>query len=235
MKIFYLLFFIAAVGNWVLDLIENSIRPISWISLIIGLLNLFFFIYFKYKNKMRLEDQEGLYSTAIHEAGHAIVFWQLFPKKKIKKISIKGNRHLLGEVIHDFVNGNCSKKEKLDQIKIKYAGKAAEEVILGQMYEGSSDDFKQATDMLFEAYFYDIFFPEKNVISFSTSLYGKNDTLKQMHLPEIEEIGKKMYEDTKHLIKVHEEIVKILAKLLVEKKELNEKELKEFFEENFEE
>ena len=33
----------------------------------------------------------------------------------------------------------------------------------------------------------------------------------------------------------YEEIVKILAKLLVEKKELNEKELKEFFEENFEE
>jgi cell division protease FtsH len=95
---------------------------------------------------MREEERRN---TAYHEAGHALVA-KLLPKADpVHKVTIMPRGWALGLTWqlpeHDRVNGYRDKM--LEEISILFGGRIAEEVVMGQMSTGASNDFERATKM----------------------------------------------------------------------------------------
>lgn len=96
---------------------------------------------------LELSDEER-YRTAIHEAGHA---WLVVKRKtgQLEKVTVLPRGSALGLTV-------ASQQEKvhlytqealLARIDMLLAGRAAEEVILGSISIGASDDLKRATEI----------------------------------------------------------------------------------------
>jgi cell division protease FtsH len=95
---------------------------------------------------MREEERRN---TAFHEAGHAVVA-KLLPKADpVHKVTIMPRGWALGLTWqlpeHDKVNGYRDKM--LEEISILFGGRIAEEVFMGQMSTGASNDFERATKL----------------------------------------------------------------------------------------
>ena len=87
--------------------------------------------------------------VATHESGHAIIGHVLPGCDDVHLITIVPRGQAAGHTLalpaeeHD----NISRSELLDQIAMMLGGHAAEEVILGEIYTGSSSDLKRATEI----------------------------------------------------------------------------------------
>ncbi|HEY4374306.1 MAG TPA: ATP-dependent zinc metalloprotease FtsH [Burkholderiales bacterium] len=95
---------------------------------------------------MREEERRN---TAFHESGHALVA-KLLPKADpVHKVTIMPRGWALGLTWqlpeHDRVNGY--RDRMLEEISILFGGRIAEEVEMGQMSTGASNDFERATKM----------------------------------------------------------------------------------------
>ena len=95
---------------------------------------------------MREEERRN---TAYHESGHAVVA-KLLPKADpVHKVTIMPRGWALGLTWqlpeHDKVNGYRDKM--LEEISILFGGRIAEEVVMGQMSTGASNDFERATKL----------------------------------------------------------------------------------------
>jgi hypothetical protein len=90
---------------------------------------------------------------AIHELGHAIVYYVLNGETNLKVITVvpEGNGNL-GYVLHTNPPQKVlwTKEEYLNAIKVSLAGRAAEELVYGkdQVTGGCSEDLKHVTDKL---------------------------------------------------------------------------------------
>ncbi len=86
-------------------------------------------------------------TTAIHEAGHALVGMLLPNHDPIHKVTIIPRGPALGVTMalpnEDQLSMN--KDQALDRIAMALGGRIAEEVVLSQLTSGASNDFKQAT------------------------------------------------------------------------------------------
>jgi cell division protease FtsH len=95
---------------------------------------------------MRAEERRN---TAFHESGHAVVA-KLLPKADpVHKVTIMPRGWALGLTWqlpeHDRMNGYRDKM--LEEISILFGGRIAEEVVMGQMSTGASNDFERATKL----------------------------------------------------------------------------------------
>ncbi len=87
--------------------------------------------------------------VAVHESGHAVVGHMLPGCDEVHLVTIVPRGMSAGHTLslpseeHD----NISRTQMLDTISMALAGHAAEEVILGEIYTGSSSDLKSATEM----------------------------------------------------------------------------------------
>ena len=87
--------------------------------------------------------------VAVHEGGHAIVGHLLKGCDEVHLITIVPRGQAAGHTLalpaeeHD----NMSRSQLLDQIAMMLGGHAAEEVVLGEIYTGSSSDLKRATEI----------------------------------------------------------------------------------------
>ncbi len=87
--------------------------------------------------------------VAVHESGHAVIGHILPGCDEVHLVTIvprgmsAGHTLSLPEEEHD----NMSRSRMLDQVTMALGGLAAEQVILGEVYTGSSSDLKSATDM----------------------------------------------------------------------------------------
>ena len=89
-------------------------------------------------------------STAIHEAGHALLCRILLPEQKIDRVTIGHRETSLGLVrmLDDEEHlGLQSRDELLCHLLIRLGGVTAEEVIMGHWDLGGSDDFDMAVAM----------------------------------------------------------------------------------------
>lgn len=94
---------------------------------------------------------EDLFRAAVHEMGHALMNEHL--DRKVIKISVQPYSGGVGGIC--MVDGESrgsnslrSKEDWINDIKVLYAGMAAEEVILGSYSNGNSNDLEQATGIL---------------------------------------------------------------------------------------
>ncbi|WP_295751429.1 ATP-dependent zinc metalloprotease FtsH [Undibacterium sp.] len=99
------------------------------------------------KSMVMREDERK--NTAYHESGHAVVA-KLLPKADpVHKVTIMPRGNALGLTWqlpeHDQISGY--KDKMLEEIAILFGGRIAEELFVGQMSTGASNDFSRATKL----------------------------------------------------------------------------------------
>lgn len=93
-------------------------------------------------------SEKDMYRVAVHEAGHAVMNKAL--DRSVVKVSIQPYSSGVGGVTqvdgeNSGLDGLMTKTDIINSIKVLYAGKVAEEVILGECSVGASNDLERAT------------------------------------------------------------------------------------------
>ncbi len=98
--------------------------------------------------KRRLQSDQDKKMTAYHEAGHALVSWQMPNLDPVHRISIVGRSESLGQTeiapedrVHE------TKTRLLEQIAMAMGGRAAESLVFKEMTTGAASDLKKATKL----------------------------------------------------------------------------------------
>ncbi|MBI2613899.1 MAG: ATP-dependent zinc metalloprotease FtsH [Candidatus Levybacteria bacterium] len=98
--------------------------------------------------KKRLQSEEDRKMTAYHEAGHAIVSWEMPHMDPIHRISIVSRGMSLGHTMMEPTEHVHETKTRLiEQIAVMLGGRAAENMIFKEMTTGASDDIAKATEV----------------------------------------------------------------------------------------
>ena len=100
------------------------------------------------KKKSRVMKERELRNTAYHEAGHAILAHVLPTMDPVQQISIIPSGNALGYTLNPPTEDKFSvyKQELKDKIAMLLAGRAAEELIFGDVSGGASNDIERATE-----------------------------------------------------------------------------------------
>lgn len=184
--------------------------------------NAFFKIIMDGNKKPRKEVDEDTYLTAWHEAGHTLAT-KLLTKDGVPTVTIIQSTSGAGGVTFMAPDEKNlpSKKYLRSKIKVSYAGRAAEELFLGNpddITTGASQDIKQAT----------------SVIKSYIGAYGMGNRglldIKQLTaqydiLDEASELSNELYKETLDLLRGNYEKLKALADALVAKETLYEDEI----------
>lgn len=180
------------------------------------------------KKKITISDEEK-WLTAVHEAGHAIVSAIVRPKVKNMGISIVPRGNAGGYNAFDIGDKtHITKNEIINSIMTLYGGRIAEEVLLGDISTGASEDLKKASEWAFRMV---------SEYSMSDKLMVRLDLSNGMYeyeeyLELAEKICKKAYEETEGVVKANKEFISKLAALLLDKEYLSQEEVGKFLKEN---
>ena len=93
-------------------------------------------------------SEKDMYRVAVHEAGHAVMNKAL--DRSVVKVSIQPYSSGVGGVTqvdgeNSGLDGLMTKTDIINSIKVLYAGKVAEETIIGECSVGASNDLERAT------------------------------------------------------------------------------------------
>ena len=98
--------------------------------------------------KKRLQSEEDRRMTAYHEAGHALVSWEMPHMDPVHRISIVSRGLSLGHTMMEPTEHvHETKTRLLEQISVMLGGRAAENLIFKEMTTGASDDIAKATEV----------------------------------------------------------------------------------------
>lgn len=98
--------------------------------------------------KKRLQTDEDRKMTAYHEAGHALVSWEMPHMDPIHRISIVSRGLSLGHTMMEPTEHIHETKTRLiEQISVMLGGRAAESLVFSEMTTGASDDIAKATEV----------------------------------------------------------------------------------------
>ncbi len=101
------------------------------------------------KKKSRAMKEREKKNTAYHEAGHAIIAHVLPAMDPVQQISIIPSGNALGYTLNPPAEDKYSvyKNELKEKISMLLGGRAAEEIIFGDVSGGASNDIQRATDI----------------------------------------------------------------------------------------
>ncbi len=189
----------------------------------------------KYGEKIQHKNLESiLESTAIHEAGHAILHKVLMPHIKIEQVTVIPREDTLGFVSYNNEDNisNLTIEDIQNKIIIAFAGRLSQIKKYGKadgMDTGASSDLRQST---YYAYL-------------AITKYGMDDELGYINIEEISKINNEHYiekinealhrwiDDGKNsaeiLVNTHWEKIEKLTQLLIEKEVVFEEELSGIF------
>ena len=106
-------------------------------------------IYMGPERKSMVMREEERRNTAFHESGHAVVAMSLPKADPVHKVTIMPRGWALGLTWqlpeHDAISNYRDKM--LEEISILFGGRIAEELFVGQMSTGASNDFERATKL----------------------------------------------------------------------------------------
>lgn len=191
--------------------------------------NAFFKIIMDGNKKPRKEQDEDMLLTAWHEAGHTLVT-KLLTKDSVPTVTIIQSTSGAGGVTFMAPDEKNlpSKKYLRNKIKIDYAGRAAEEIYLGNSEDvttGASADIKSATSVI-KTYIGSYGMGDKGLIDIK-QLTSQYDIVE-----EAAELSKTLYYETLDLLNKNYKTLKALAEKLIEKETLNEEEIDEIIKES---
>lgn len=173
--------------------------------------------------------------TANHEAGHALVSLFLPTQATIKEVSIVPRGTAGGYTWHDTVEDKnyISKTEMKERLTVLLAGRAAEQIVLGDISTGASNDLEVATKTAREMIIYYGMDSDIGPISFSgsnsqeISFFG-NDTLSNIGL-KMKEILKEAEKQAIEIINNNRTFLDRLAKTLLMNETVTGEEIGEMF------
>jgi len=99
--------------------------------------------------KKKLQTEEDRKMTAYHESGHAIVTQALPNMDPVSRISIVARGVSLGHTLIPPIRERVheTKSRLVEQITAMLGGRAAEEIVFGEMTTGAANDIAQATQV----------------------------------------------------------------------------------------
>ena len=99
--------------------------------------------------KSHVASRRDLKTTAIHEAGHAVAMYRLPSHDPVRHISIVPRGRSLGATwsLPKDDSSNMTRNEMYEQIVALLGGRAAEELFLGDISVGASNDIERATKL----------------------------------------------------------------------------------------
>ena len=99
--------------------------------------------------KSHVASRRDLKTTAIHEAGHAVAMYRLPSHDPVRHISIVPRGRSLGATwsLPKDDSSNMTSNEMYEQIVALLGGRAAEELFLGDISVGASNDIERATKL----------------------------------------------------------------------------------------
>ena len=182
--------------------------------------------------------------VAIHESGHAVIGLKLPDAEEVHKITIiprgmaGGYTMMLPKEEHI---GISTKEELESRITGLLGGRASEELFLGQITTGASDDFKKATSiarsMVTEYGMSElgtIQFEQKSEGVFLGRDYNKSKNFSDQVALEIDKAERKIidecYAKAKKILKDNEKLVHLLADALVEYETLTKEQIESLVE-----
>lgn len=164
-----------------------------------------------------------------HEAGHALV-GKIHNIHSVEKISIIPTGMSLGYVLNSQIEDKYlyTKTELIKKIQSILAGRAAEEIVFGEVTTGAEDDLNKATEIVLGM-----------ICKYGMSSLGNRTFKEQMFnssVIEINEEAKKMidkyYEQTIDLLKENIQSLESIANYLLKKETITGTELNEILMEN---
>lgn len=160
---------------------------------------------------------------AWHEAGHALAS-KLLTDDSVPAVTIVGSTSGAGGVTFMAPKEGVlrSRKYLINRIKVSYAGRAAEQVLLGDddmITTGASADIRSATNGI-RGYLRDYGFGKNGMLAMD----GFKDTDADL-VPEASEMATRLYSETYQLLESHQDLLRKIAERLIEKETIDEEEL----------
>jgi cell division protease FtsH len=99
--------------------------------------------------RSRVQQRRDLKTTALHEAGHAIATYKLPTQDPVRHITIIPRGQSLGTTwtLPSADTANMTRNEMYEEIVSLLGGRAAEELFIGDISVGASNDIDRATKM----------------------------------------------------------------------------------------
>ncbi len=166
--------------------------------------------------------------TAYHEAGHALISKLICPENRVTKVSIIPSTKGAGGFTMNIYKDKMyqTKRDIEKNIMVSLAGRAAEELVFGEedITTGASNDLERATMLSLKLV--SKFGMDKNMGLLSYErLYGNNIVSNEKIIGRVKEKVEELYEETKSIIKDNLDILKDIAKGLMEYEMLDESQL----------
>lgn len=194
------------------------------------------------ERKSRIISEEERRIIAYHEAGHALVMHHLPNCDPVHKISIIARGMALGYTMPlPEEDRYLQRKSKfLDELAGLLAGRAAEEIVFGDITTGAANDLEQATKLAramvtrygMSEKLGPMTFGEKQELVFLGKEIGEQREYSEKVAQEIDEEVRKLvqqaYERAKEILRTHRDKLDRLAQALMEKETLEGEELKAY-------
>ncbi|ADB17631.1 ATP-dependent metalloprotease FtsH [Pirellula staleyi DSM 6068] len=185
------------------------------------------------------EDEKE--KTAYHEAGHTLLAWKLPGANRVHKVTIIPRGRTLGatQMLPSEDKMNASEPELRDHLAVLLAGRAAEQIVYQQGSVGAENDLERATGlarrMVMQWGMSDRLGPVSYKISDDDPFLGREMHQQRSfseHTLEVidEEVSRILRESAaraESLLNDHREALDAITKALLEKEELDEKEIAE--------
>lgn len=170
------------------------------------------------KNK----DKDEIKLIAHHEAGHALAI-KLLTDNHLHKVTIIPSTSGAGGATFSVPKkmSLISKKELLNNVKILYAGRAAEEILKGNnddITSGAKQDIKQATSYI-KAYFSELGMSEE----FGMMAISNED----LYMNEAVKLSEKLYKETLDLLLENKDKLDKISKALIDQETLTGEQIDE--------
>ena len=194
------------------------------------------------EKKSLILSPEEKHIVSVHETGHAVVAKALPTGDVVHRISIVSRGMALGYNVQLPEKDKYlqRKTELLNRISSLLGGRAAEEIIIGEISTGATNDLEKATDIarkMVRAYGMSdklgpLTFGKENELIFLGKELGeeRNYSEKTADLidAEVKKIVESCYEKAKKVIKNQIEVINLITNTLIKKETLQGEELKKF-------
>lgn len=174
-------------------------------------------------------------AIALHEAGHATISWFLEHANPLIKVTIVPRGRALGAAWYLPEERQITTKEQmLDEMCATLGGRAAEEVVIGQISTGAMNDLEKVTKQAYGMIAYAGMSDKlPNLCYYNNDEYAFNKPYSEHTAEMIDQEVQKMiatqYERAKDLLRQHQEGHAQLAQLLIEREVIFAEDVEKIF------
>ena len=190
----------------------------------------------------RKVSEEIKWLTAVHESGHAVIGLKLKDAMEVQKITIVPRGMAGGYTSYTPKEDNITrytKNEMIAMITSSLGGRASEELFLGDVTTGASDDFKRSTNLarsMVTEYGMSDLGPIRYEQNQSENVFLRRDYNKTKNYSdqvaleidkEVQKIITKCYENAKKILEENKDLVMLLSHTLIEKETITKEQIDE--------